>query len=558
MPRRPEPGTSGSREARDGASGSREARDGVSGSREARDGAGTQAVRAARRAVLLALAGSLALGSCRKAEVPEEKPVSRGEEELRALDEIERRAAPEDLPILERALESPHRAVRARAARALGRLPGEVRVGPLAALLEPGEYEHVRRDAAWALGRCGRAALEVLVRTSRDPSPGIRVAAIRGLLRTGADLSPWWKGWARDIDPTVRREAFHAADLAAGAFGPEEARCLLEEEKHPDVRWSIIEAVARSPRLVEALRPELARAALSPSFLEAVAAIEALGTHPASLPEDLCSIAEDRRLFWMQREAAIDGLGAQLALPDLEATRRQRIEAVLAAEAAAAPRLPGDIHVLRRARKALSSRAPVLPPPLEAPAPIAEQGPAGSALALAPGEALPYALPPIDPAAWGSPILRERRKSPAIRRPPRARLSIQGKGEIILDLYTADAPHHTGSFLRLAQEGRYTGRPLEPVDPRGSVGVSIGRAQGPLAGVLLPDETHLDFLVRGSVFSLPAPGTGRTAAGSFRIALRPLPRLEEKVTVWGRVALGFETLDSIVEGDLIASVTRHE
>ena len=516
----------------------------------------TDAARTVRCAVIL-LGASLALSSCRKADV-EEKPVLRGEDELGALDAIERRAAPGDLAIIERALESPHRAVRARAARALGRWPGEVRVDPLAALLEPGEYEHVRRDAAWALGRCGPAALEVLVRTSRDPLPGIRAAAIRGLLRLGADLSPWWAAWVRDVDPTVRREAFHAAELAAGVFGPEAARRLLEEEKDPDARWSLIEAVRRSPPLVEALRPELARAALSPSFLEAVPAIEALGKHPDSLPGELCAVAEDPRRFWMLRDAALQGLGAQLALPGLETARRERIQAVLAAVAGAEPRLPGDIHPRRRAESVLASRSPALLSAAHGPGQGSLEGAPAPPRAIDPGQPLPYELPPPDPGAWGSQILKESRKAPAVRRARRAKISIEGKGEIIIDLYTADAPHHTASFLRLAEEGFYTGLGLDPVDPRESVGVSMDAARGPLAGALLPDETHLDVLVRGSIYSVPADGTARTAAGSFRIALRPLPRLVEKATVWGRVALGFETLDSIVEGDRIARVSRHE
>jgi hypothetical protein len=96
------------------------------------------------------------------------------------------------------------------------------------------------------------------------------------------------------------------------------------------------------------------------------------------------------------------------------------------------------------------------------------------------------------------------------------------------------------------------------VNARESVAVSAEVAPGGLAGRPLPDESHLDVIVRGSVYSLPAAATGRSPAGAFRIALRPLPALHEKATVWGRVALGFEALDSIVEGDVIAGVSRLE
>ena len=44
------------------------------------------------------------------------------------------------------------------------------------------------------------------------------------------------------------------------------------------------------------------------------------------------------------------------------------------------------------------------------------------------------------------------------------------------------------------------------MDPTGSIDVSRAEREGPApAGKALPDESHLNVLVRGSVYSLPVP-----------------------------------------------------
>jgi hypothetical protein len=167
------------------------------------------------------------------------------------------------------------------------------------------------------------------------------------------------------------------------------------------------------------------------------------------------------------------------------------------------------------------------------------------------GEAPPHEITP--------PILARRARN------PRAEVSIRGKGMLILDLFLDEAPHHAASFMALARSGFYDGRRVERGDALSGVILCDARFEdGPLAGAPLPDERQLSPLLRGAVFSLPAAGLAGgpapadrapwTAAGSIAIAHLPHPELAGRAIAWGRVALGIEVLDRIVEGDVIERV----
>jgi peptidyl-prolyl cis-trans isomerase B (cyclophilin B) len=182
------------------------------------------------------------------------------------------------------------------------------------------------------------------------------------------------------------------------------------------------------------------------------------------------------------------------------------------------------------------------------------------------GDALPYPFTPplLAPRAPVIEITTDRGVLVTARH-PRAEVAIEGKGTIILDLFAVEAPHHAASFMHLARSGFHAGRRIERVDAASGVVLSDARfEEGPVAGAPLPDESYPTLILRGTVFSLPAAGlphdpspAGRapwTAAGSLAIAHMPLPELTGRAIVWGRVALGIEVLDRIVEGDRIERI----
>jgi HEAT repeat protein len=90
------------------------------------------------------------------------------------------------VPELAKGLDHPHASVRARAARALSRLPASATVvGHLRFRLEDGHYK-VREAAAVALGGCGEAAVMVLPRLVRacfENERRVRAAAVEAVIK---------------------------------------------------------------------------------------------------------------------------------------------------------------------------------------------------------------------------------------------------------------------------------------------------------------------------------------------------------------------------------------
>jgi cyclophilin family peptidyl-prolyl cis-trans isomerase len=134
-------------------------------------------------------------------------------------------------------------------------------------------------------------------------------------------------------------------------------------------------------------------------------------------------------------------------------------------------------------------------------------------------------------------------------KPYRARIRTE-KGEIVADLFADDAPLTVENFVNLARAGFYDGTTFHRVirgfmaqggDPTGS-----GRG-GP--GYQFGDE----FSPRrrhDAAGTLSMANAGPNTNGSqFFITLGPTPHLDDRHTVFGKVADGMEVLRSIRERD---------
>jgi peptidyl-prolyl cis-trans isomerase B (cyclophilin B) len=127
------------------------------------------------------------------------------------------------------------------------------------------------------------------------------------------------------------------------------------------------------------------------------------------------------------------------------------------------------------------------------------------------------------------------------------------KGVITLELFPHVAPVTVANFVRLAQEGFYDGLLFHRVvpdfviqggDPRGDgwggPGYTTTCEYSPM---------HFDTGTLGMAHS------GKDTAGSqFFITHAPMPHLEGRYTVFGRVVSGQETVDTIELGDAIQSI----
>lgn len=127
------------------------------------------------------------------------------------------------------------------------------------------------------------------------------------------------------------------------------------------------------------------------------------------------------------------------------------------------------------------------------------------------------------------------------------------RGEIVLELFGADAPITVWNFMNLARTGYYRGTGFHRVVPNFVAQDGDPRDDGNGGpGYAIRDEMNPRRYERGALgMALSGPDTG---GSQYFITHSPQPHLDGHYTVFGRVLSGFETLDAIVQGDRILSI----
>jgi len=135
------------------------------------------------------------------------------------------------------------------------------------------------------------------------------------------------------------------------------------------------------------------------------------------------------------------------------------------------------------------------------------------------------------------------------------------RGDIVLELYPAEAPKTVANFEKLSKDGFYAKLTFHRVEPGFVVqgGDPAGNGTGgpgyELPAEISPTEKH----VRGAV-AMARRGDqvnpDRKSSGSqFYICLAPAPFLDGQYTVFGGVVEGMNVVDQIKVGDHIKKVT---
>lgn len=128
-----------------------------------------------------------------------------------------------------------------------------------------------------------------------------------------------------------------------------------------------------------------------------------------------------------------------------------------------------------------------------------------------------------------------------------------GGGSFELRLLPDEAPITVGRFVRLVRGGYYDGLTIHRVVPNfvvqgGSPGANEYTGDGPF----LRDEVGLRSHRRGAV-GISTRGRN-TGDAQFFVDLVDLPRLDHDYTVFAVVASGMDTVDGILEGDVMRRV----
>ena len=128
------------------------------------------------------------------------------------------------------------------------------------------------------------------------------------------------------------------------------------------------------------------------------------------------------------------------------------------------------------------------------------------------------------------------------------------RGDIVLELFGADAPITVWNFMNLARTGYYRGTGFHRVVPNFVAQDGDPRDDGNGGpGYAIRDEMNRRRYERGALgMALSGPDTG---GSQYFITHSPQPHLDGHYTVFGRVLTGYPALDAIVQGDRILSIT---
>lgn len=124
-----------------------------------------------------------------------------------------------------------------------------------------------------------------------------------------------------------------------------------------------------------------------------------------------------------------------------------------------------------------------------------------------------------------------------------------GKGDIVLELYSDEAPVNVNSLVFLAQEGWYDGVSFHRVIPGfvAQTGDPSGTgAGGP--GYECDDEIASLGFGEAGVVGIATSGPNR-GSGQFFITLAPQPDLDGRYTVVGRVTEGMDVVENLTPHD---------
>jgi cyclophilin family peptidyl-prolyl cis-trans isomerase/HEAT repeat protein len=128
------------------------------------------------------------------------------------------------------------------------------------------------------------------------------------------------------------------------------------------------------------------------------------------------------------------------------------------------------------------------------------------------------------------------------------------RGDVVLELFGADAPVTVWNFMNLARTGYYRGTGFHRVVPNFVAQDGDPRDDGNGGpGYAIRDEMNRRRYERGALgMALSGPDTG---GSQYFITHSPQPHLDGHYTVFGRVLRGFPALDAIIQGDRILSIS---
>jgi peptidylprolyl isomerase len=405
------------------------------------------------------------------------------------------------------------------AVEALVGLGRHARPETLPAVLAATEHDsvHVRRAAYEALGAFAGSdrAVQKLSRGARDVSPSAQAVALQALARLlpSEDAAEELTRHVRDDDPVVRSGV---ATAAAALETPQAAPILTALAKDSDARVAGAALEALGAHVTPDVRRLLHAALAHPDNGLRLAAVLALREAPDAsdvepLGEAIATARDD-----IAPEVTFNAL-RNLGAIGGDAAR----ELVTKALAHAEP------YVRQVAREVLADAFGVAHPPSP--------------------DVPPEAVPDVPLPG---------RDFPRYERNPEVVIATT-RGEMLFELFPAEAPVHVHNFLTLAERGHYKGLNFHRVVPdfvaQGGDYRGDGNGGDPWNGRALPAEITPRRYVRGSL-GMPRNEDLDSGGSQIFVTHRPTPHLDQRYTIFGELRAGGAVLDRIEVGDRILDV----
>lgn len=361
---------------------------------------------------------------------------------------------------------------------------------------------HVRAAAADA------ARADLLEALANDPSPTVRAAVIRGLVKLKKDeAKPQLAAAVVNRDWQVREAAVEAAaSLKEAGLS---ILAIAQDDRSELVRAAVVGAAGaieggRAYAIVK-------RALRSTSLAERGTAIEALGSRKEA---DASAVAREAFVScvgheWIEvRETAV---GVVAKDPSPEVT--EWLRGVLANDPATAVRRKACAELKKRGVEGLEEPRPEM--------------------THSPHKRLTFASNPV--------VVLE-----------------TTRGRLAIECFPKDAPVHVGNFVGLVRAGFYDGLTWHRVVSNFVIqgGDPMGNGWGD-AGWSLRAEINGQLYTRGTL-GMPRTQDWDTGGCQLFITHVPTPGLDGLYTIFGRVVEGLDVIDAIERGDKILKATVRE
>jgi len=439
---------------------------------------------------------------------------------------------------------------RGLAKSAAGDSLGEMAVAVLLALVDD-PHPHVRINAVRSLSTYGIKGRAAVVGATRDADANVRIASAQSLGTVlDSAVATWEPLWQRDTSEMYRASLLASA-VHAGARMPQLTEWM--SARNWLARAAVVNAAGGSPDT--ALASRIARAMLKDADgrVRASAYGQLAGNDTTALPptihEALIEGLSDKDFF--VRATVIGNLAQHPRAVDVPSVLASYTRSL--ADSANDARIAGVQYLALAWKKDSAAFSPELKHKLQNLTPSSDPLVRAQAESTSVFSHWPSTSGNPRPLAWYQNLVASY-VVPALKGKTQRATIRTHRGDIVLELFGADAPITVWNFMNLARTGYYKGTGFHRVVPNFVAQDGDPRDDGNGGpGYSIRDEFNPRRYERGALgMALSGPDTG---GSQYFITHSPQPHLDGHYTVFGRVLTGYAALDRIVQGDRILSIT---